>query len=216
MYWLRYSCLLSVVLHYLLNLLALDRFRCLLSNRYRISGCAAKCDCKISANESGNRMYLSLSPLPAEMKIFLAMISTSSTAYAGQFVHPDCGIEEQPQHDLVLEVAGLVHSIIEGPQACVGKQLGQPARTPRPHQFHLLPYGPADQVELLVGEPVLPDQPGECADDFRPFGWGWELEVLWRVMPSILLPKQLRVSRFGSSAKFPGRHASASDQRGLM
>jgi hypothetical protein len=87
----------------------------------------------------------------------------------GQFTHPHGGVEQQSEHDLVLEVSRL-----EGLQACLRQQLGQAAGSARPCQFHFLPHRTADQVELLIREAVVAYQPGERGNEFRLFGWGWE------------------------------------------
>ena len=73
----------------------------------------------------------------------------------------------QPQHDLVLEVSSPIHGFIKGLEAGVWQELRQPPRPLGPPQFHFFPYLSTDQIELLICQPVLPDQSGEGGYQFR-------------------------------------------------
>ena len=62
---------------------------------------------------------------------------------------PDCwsarkreyssGVEEEPEHDLMLQVAGLVHGFVEPWEAALGEDLGQAPEPGRPPEPQFLP-----------------------------------------------------------------------------
>jgi hypothetical protein len=68
--------------------------------------------------------------------------------------------------------------------------------SPGPRKLHFLAHGSTDQIELLVRQPVLPDQPGERGNELRLEGCGletggsrafvWKLGAVGRFMPPIL------------------------------
>ena len=85
----------------------------------------------------------------------------------GQLAHTDRGVEEEPEHDLVLEVAGLVHDLLEPPEAGLGKDLGKSPRLPSPAKSQLLPDLGTHPPEALIVQPGAADKAGDLPHQFR-------------------------------------------------
>ena len=78
---------------------------------------------------------------------------------------PDARVEQQPQHQGVLHVLGLVHGLVELAELVGGQDAGQPLGLGGGAQVALLPNPAADVPPVVVGQPRLPHQPGDPGDE---------------------------------------------------
>jgi hypothetical protein len=71
---------------------------------------------------------------------------------------PTARIEQEPEHDLVLQVAGLVDGVVELLQIVVGQSPGEAPGARWPANLHLLPALAVHATEALIVEPGEADQ----------------------------------------------------------
>jgi hypothetical protein len=140
---------------------------------------------RVSRNESEKRIYLSLSPFPLAMNMRPPHKVEVVNGDIDQLGDAHGGIEKQPEHDLVLKIAGTIDGLIELFETLLGRAAG----SGRWAQSCFLPDRLANCLEGLIVEPVAPDNPADLRNEFRLLICGLEMWCLSRAhsYPSALI-----------------------------
>jgi hypothetical protein len=185
-----YSNLLSVVLNYLLNPSSAVPFPVSALKQVPIIGMRGQMRLQDQSKRIRKQNVSVLIPFTMLYEDLPCLDIHVINRHAGQLAHPNRCVKQQPKHYLVLEVSSLVYRFIERFQARLRQELGQAAGSAGPPQFHLLPYLPTDQVELLIRQSVLAHKSGERGNEFRFVGCGLETWGGRALHASILSPKR--------------------------
>ena len=108
-----------------------------------------------------------MSPLPALILILQASRSTSATIDVAKFADPDHRVEQEPKHEGMLHVVGLVHDLVEQAEVIGVQDAGQLAALLGRSKLAFLPHLLGDVSPAFVVQSGPPHDAGDLGDNFR-------------------------------------------------
>ena len=84
---------------------------------------------------------------------------------AQQLADPNARVEQEPQHQGVLDVLRLVHRLVELAELVGGQDAGEFLRLGGGMQVAFLPNPAGDIPPVVVGQAFLADEAGDPGDD---------------------------------------------------